>query len=82
MDMTKLLAMADKASSEIAARSGGFNRPVKPAVGQSRWRILPPWKAGSDRIFRTFGQHFIKGTDGKIIGALFAPPLLPKNPAA
>lgn len=82
MDMTKLLAMADKASSEIAARSGGFNRPVKPAVGQSRWRILPPWKAGSDRIFRTFGQHFIKGTDGKIIGAFVCPSASAEEPGS
>lgn len=82
MDMNKLLAMADKASSEIAARSGGFERPVKPAPGQSRWRILPPWKKGGDRIFRTYGQHFIKGPDGKIAGAFVCPSASAEEPGS
>lgn len=82
MDMTKLLAMADKASSEIAARSGGFNRPVRPTPGQSRWRILPPWKKGSDTIFRVFGQHFIKSVEGKVIGAFVCPSASAEEPGS
>lgn len=69
MDVSKLLAMAEKTRADISARSGGFNRAVRPPMGQSRWRILPPWRKDSGLLHRTFGQHFIKDAAGKVIGA-------------
>lgn len=70
MDIKKLLAQAEKTRSDISARSGGFNRPVRPPMGQSRWRILPPWRKDSGLLHRTFGSHFIKDTKGTTLGAV------------
>ena len=70
MDIKKLLAQAEKTRSDISARSGGFNRPVRPPMGQSRWRILPPWRKDSGVLHRTFGSHFIKDTKGTTLGAV------------
>ena len=70
MDLSKLLSIASGAKTEIQARSGNQDRPVKPSAGTSRWRILPGWnKDAPEKFFRQFGQHFIKGVDGKIVGS-------------
>ncbi|MDX5412860.1 MAG: hypothetical protein LPK02_07415 [Rhodobacterales bacterium] len=54
------------AAAKKKAASTNFQRTAKPPMGKSVWRILPGWKAGDPSFFHAFGQHYIKGTDGKV----------------
>lgn len=52
---------------ERAKSSGYKDNAIKPPAGKSVWRILPGWdEADPLNFFHAFGQHYIKGTDGKI----------------
>lgn len=62
---TSLQDVLDKANKK--ATSGNKQRTVKPRQGRSVWRILPGWDAAEPNVFyHAYGQHFIKGPDGKV----------------
>lgn len=62
---TSLQDVLDKANKK--ASSGNKQRTVKPRPGRSVWRILPGWdKAEPNVFYHAYGQHFIKGPDGKV----------------
>lgn len=65
MDMSKLMNMLKE------KQSGGYpqkERTIKPQNGvRNRYRILPGWNPEDrETFFQEYGQHFIKGIDGKI----------------
>lgn len=62
---TKLDDIISKVKKKAAETSR--DRPIKPPEGKSVWRILPGWNKDEPAVFfHAFGQHYIKGTDGKI----------------
>lgn len=65
MDLRNLI----KSKKQQLSR-GNRERAVKPPSGESRWRILPSWRDKEHpeyaQFWRDFGQHFIKGNDGKL----------------
>lgn len=70
LDINKLLSRATEARADIQAKSGGGDKPVTPPMGASKWRILPGWRDNdAETFFHAFGQHFMKDTGGKIVGA-------------
>jgi hypothetical protein len=63
---TKLNDLINKVK-EKAKNSGYKDNAIKPPKGKSVWRILPGWdKENPLNFFHAFGQHYIKGTDGKV----------------
>lgn len=62
----KLNDILNKVKEKAKSRSYKDNA-IKPPAGKSVWRILPGWdEADPLNFFHSFGQHYIKGTDGKI----------------
>jgi len=54
------------AQDKLKAMDTNRDRPIKPKSGKNRIRILPSWRGESDPTFsHSFGQHFVKGADGK-----------------
>lgn len=63
--MSALLALLKQKQQDMAASRRG--RTEKLPDGNSRWRIMPSWRSGEGQPFwHDFGQHFVKGADGKI----------------
>lgn len=66
MDINKLQALLKSKKQET---SGAYKeRAISPQAGvRNRYRILPGWDAANPEVFwQDFGQHYIKGVDGKI----------------
>lgn len=64
---SKLLDMLAKKSAAIKGATGNREKPIAPAAGVNRYRILPSWRKNADgtraldeQFFHDFGQHFIK----------------------
>lgn len=70
--MATLAEVLERAKKKAA--SNNRMRTAKPKMGKSVWRILPGWDP-KDRatFFHAFGQHFIKGPDGKVKAVINCP---------
>jgi hypothetical protein len=64
---TALAQLLAAKRQDIAAAAGRTKDIAKIPDGKSRWRIFPSWRTGADEQFwHDFGQHFVKGLDGKL----------------
>ena len=65
--MASLKEIIAKKKQQIAEQTGKGVRTVRLKVGKNRVRLLPSWRGEDDLEFwRDFGQHYIKGMDGKM----------------
>ena len=64
--MSDVMSLIRDKRKKIAESSGRKERPLKPALGKNRYRILRSWKGEGELFFHEFGQHWIKKmVDGK-----------------
>jgi hypothetical protein len=49
-----------KKKREDIKAAGNKERPVRPAPGKNRFRILPSWRGAGQMFWRDYGQHWIK----------------------
>jgi hypothetical protein len=61
--MSNLMDLINAKRKEL---SRDRQKTVKPADGRGRYRILPSWRAEGGQFWHDFGQHYIKGDDGKV----------------